>query len=492
MDGRERASPDADDGSALQRAFRRSDLTVEQLWMRYFALGGDADLIDVDAQLAGLRSLPEGQRDVLALAVNERLDELVSRQRAPYSRRIRQGRPATGPLAALVQLLDAVGSAPPEQLAGLAASAGRALGVEVALHLVDHAQRRLVRLPDGPGPAASSLGVDSTLAGRAFRSVRILSSDRDGQPRLWVPVLDGADRLGVLEVRLGDPADLYDPALREQCQWLAALLGHLVASMGPYGDLLERARRCRPLSPSAELIWQQLPALTAATRDFVLAGMLEPCYDVGGDAYDYALSERTVSVAIFDAVGHGIRAGLLAAATLAGYRSARRDGRSVYAQSSAIDDVVSATFRDSAFVTGVLAELDVASGRLRYINAGHPPPLLLRGGRVVKELAGGRRVPFGVECAGLTVGEEFLEPGDWLALYTDGITEARDAAGTWFGEARLVDFLTREIAAGHPPPETVRRLGRAVLDHQGGLLQDDASILLARWTRGGPRLTAVR
>jgi serine phosphatase RsbU (regulator of sigma subunit) len=133
----------------------------------------------------------------------------------------------------------------------------------------------------------------------------------------------------------------------------------------------------------------------------------------------------------------------------------------------------------------------VASGRLRYINAGHPPPLLLRGGRVVKELAGGRRVPFGVETAGLTVGQEYLEPGDWLALYTDGITEARDAAGDWFGEARLVDFLTREIAAGHPPPETVRRLGKAVLDHQGGLLQDDASILLARWTRGASQLAAV-
>jgi serine phosphatase RsbU (regulator of sigma subunit) len=205
---------------------------------------------------------------------------------------------------------------------------------------------------------------------------------------------------------------------------------------------------------------------------------------VGGDAYDYALSQQTVSVAIFDAVGHGIRAGLLAAATLAGYRSARRDGRSVFDQSRAIDEVISTTFPGSAFVTGVLAELDVAHGRLRYLNAGHPPPLLLRGGRLVKQLAGGRRVPFGLDVGGATVGEEILEPGDWLALYTDGITEARDAAGDWFGEERLVDFLTRAIAAGHPPPETVRRLGRAVMDHQGGLLQDDASILLARWTGG--------
>jgi serine phosphatase RsbU (regulator of sigma subunit) len=134
-------------------------------------------------------------------------------------------------------------------------------------------------------------------------------------------------------------------------------------------------------------------------------------------------------------------------------------------------------------VTGVLAELDVGSGRLRYVNAGHPLPLLLRGGRVVKELTGGRRVPFGLETAGLTVAEEMLEPGDWLALYTDGITEARNASGDWFGEARLMEFLTRAIAAGQPPPETVRRLTRAVLEHQGGMLQDDATVLLARWRR---------
>ena len=86
----------------------------------------------------------------------------------------------------------------------------------------------------------------------------------------------------------------------------------------------------------------------------------------------------------------------------------------------------------------------------------------------------------------MTIDEEVLQPGDWLALYTDGITEARDASGAWFGEERLVDFLTREIAAGQPPPETVRRLTQAVLDHQNGVLQDDASILLACWSGDPP------
>ncbi|MGY1827262.1 PP2C family protein-serine/threonine phosphatase [Blastococcus sp. SYSU DS0541] len=466
---------------ALAAGYAHAGLQLEQLWVRYFALGGTADLVEVDAYLNGLASVPGDQHDLLAHAVNERLEELVTRHRVPYTRTIRSGRPTAGPLAAVVTLLEVAGAVPPERLPALVAAAGRMLGVDVAVHRIDHEQRCLVRLGPPVAGERDRLGVDSTMAGRAFRAVQVVSSDREGRPRLWVPVLDGADRLGVLEVGVEDEAALYDPALRDQCRWLASLLGHVLASTEAYGDELERPRRTRSMSPAAELVWQQLPPLTAATESFVLAGRLEPSYDVGGDAFDYALSERTVSLGIFDAMGHGMHAGLMAAAALAGYRSARRDGRGVFDQAGAIDDVVSRCFPRSEFVTGVIGEVDLESGRLRYINAGHPAPLLLRGGRVVKELEGGRRVPFGLETASLTVGEEMLQPGDWLALHTDGITEARDSGGTWFGERRLGEFLTRAIGAGQPPAETVRRLTAAVLEHQAGLLQDDATVLLARW-----------
>ncbi|RZU31565.1 PP2C family protein-serine/threonine phosphatase [Blastococcus saxobsidens] len=467
--------------SAVTAGFSRAELTLEQLWVRYFALGGTADLTDLDAYLHGLSTLPDAQCDLLAHAVNERLDELFTRHRVPYTRAIRQNRPATGTLAALATLLEAVGDAPPERLPALVAEAGRLMDVDVSIHRIDHEQRCLVRLGSSGASGRRRLGVDSTIAGRAFRTQQVVASDREGHPCLWVPVLDGADRVGVLEVRVQHRAALHDPALREQCWSLASLLGHLLVSMEAYGDGLESPRRSRAMSPSAELLWQQLPPLTAATDSFVLAGRLEPSYDIGGDVFDYALSQQTVSLGIFDAVGHGTPAALIAAATLAAYRSARRDGRSVFDQARAIDDVVSENFPRSQFVTGLVAEVDIPSGRLRYVNAGHPSPLLFRDGRLVKELGGGRRVPFGLDTAGLTVGEEVLQPGDWLALYTDGITEARDASGAWFGEARLTEFLRRAIAGGHPPAETVRRLTSAVLEHQGGLLQDDASVLLARW-----------
>ncbi|MBM7804581.1 hypothetical protein JOD57_000418 [Geodermatophilus bullaregiensis] len=467
--------------TGLRAALRHADLTLEQLWTRYFAYGGNADLIDVEAHLAGLVRLPDADGDLLAVAVNERLDELCAARRVPYSRPLRPPRPTTGPLAALLQLLEAARTVPPDRLVPLAVRAAQVLGVEIAVHVVDHDQHRLVRLPGDGLPPTGPVAVDGTLPGRVYRSGRLLPSEAGGLPRLWVPLLDGADRVGVLEARVPDVRDLEDPGLREQCWWLASMVAHLLSSTGVYGDVLERARRSRPRSPSAELIWQQLPPLTAATDGFVLAGLLEPSSDVGGDAFDYALAEDSVSMTVLDAMGHGLGSGLMAAAVLAAARSARRDGRGIHDQARTVDEVVATTFPGSAFVTGVLAELDVASGRLRYLSAGHPAPLLLRDGRVVKELSGGRRMPFGIQTADFAVAEEVLEPGDWLALYTDGVTEARDAAGQWFGEQRLVEFLTRAAADGQPPPETARRLMRAVLEHQGGLLQDDASVLLACW-----------
>ena len=473
-------SPEEEQRRALRSALEVADLTLDQLWTRYFALGGHADLLEVEGHLQGLLSLPPGEVNVLAHAVNERLDELFTEHRVPYDPPVRRGR-ASGPFAALLRLAEAAHSAPPDRLPALVAEAGTAMGVEVTVHVADHEQRRLWPLLSSGGAAPDSLPIDGSLPGRAFQSVRPLPSEADGVRRLWLPLVDGADRMGVLEVRVGTPVELYDPGLREECRWLAELVGTLLAAMGQYGDGLERPRRTRSRSPSAELLWQLLPPLTAGSGTFVLAGMLEPAYEAGGDAFDYSLSESTVSLAAFDAMGHGLPAALLAAAAVSAYRSARRDGHGVHDQVRVIDEVVAATFPGSSFLTGVLAELDVPTGRLRYVNAGHPAPHLVRDGKVVKSLTGGRRVPFGLGTGVPTVAEESLQPGDWLALHTDGVTEARDATGAWFGEERLVGLLTREVSGGQSPPETVRRLMHAVLDHQEGLLQDDASVLLAQW-----------
>jgi hypothetical protein len=442
-------------------------------------------LTEVEAYLHGMMSLPATQCDLLAHAVNERLDELTWPHRVPYNHVADDREPTSGPLSVLVGLLDGTLLAPPERLPAIVEGACQVVGLGVVVYLVDYEQRHLMPLPGLDGGHRQPLGVDTTLPGLVFRSVRTLSALANGVRTLWVPLLDGVERLGVIGFTPDDPADVDRTGLRSQCRWIASLVGHLVVGMTKYGDALDDVRRRRRRSAAGELVWAMLPPLTAGVGQFVLSGLLEPCYEVGGDAFDYALSDTTAVLAIFDAVGHTMRSGFIAAAALAAFRGARHAGESLAEQAEAIDRTIAEQFGGGAFSTGVLAEVDLASGRLRYLNAGHPEPLVMRSGKVVKPLCGGHRMPFGLGPGPVVVAEEALQPDDWLVLHTDGVTEARDEHGDWFGQARLVDFLEREAAADRPPPETVRRLVRAVLRHQKGALQDDATVLLARWTKPG-------
>jgi hypothetical protein len=409
-------------------------------------------------------------------------DELTWRRRLAQDRDVRASLPEAGPLAALVELMRGGYLAPPDSLPFALDRAAEALDVRVLLYLVDYEETHLVPFHGTHDGGRRLLSLDGTVPGRAFRSLKTQASVSDDQPRLWVPVIDGVERLGVLEVRVTDPGDLHDSALREQCWWIAHLAGHMV--MGMTGDAVDAVRRTRPRSVAAELIWQLMPPLTAATDKVVVSGRLEPANDVGGDVFDYALSEDHAHLAIIDATGHDLGAGLGSAAALAAYRNARREGRSLFDQAEAISDVMMQQFGGETFATGVVARLDLATGRLRYVLAGHPSPLILRDGRVVKALDGGRRALFGLPASRVTVGEEHLEPGDSVVLYTDGITESRDEHGHPFGLSGLTDFLERESGTDAPLPEVVRRLTHAILRHQGGVFKDDATILVAEWIHG--------
>jgi serine phosphatase RsbU (regulator of sigma subunit) len=186
-------------------------------------------------------------------------------------------------------------------------------------------------------------------------------------------------------------------------------------------------------------------------------------------------------------MGHGLEAGLLASVAMAACRTSRRAGTDVAATAAAIDHAVSAQFGVDRFVTGVLAELELVSGRLRWSVSGHPPPLLLRNGRIVKTLLGDVAPPLGVS-GDVVVSEEMLEPADQVLFFTDGVVEARSADGEFFGVDRLVDLVTRTSASATPAPETMRRLLHAILDHQEGELQDDATIVVVEWRGPGSSL----
>ena len=84
---------------------------------------------------------------------------------------------------------------------------------------------------------------------------------------------------------------------------------------------------------------------------------------------------------------------------------------------------------------------------------------------------------------------EQLEPGDRLLLYTDGVTDIQSPAGEFFGVERLTDLLSANLVAGLPAAETMRRLVRALLEHQQGQLRDDATLLALEWLSGNEQAT---
>ena len=391
-------------------------------------------------------------------------------------------------LEPLRRLLREAHHARPEDLPEMAMRAARLLGATaVIMYVVDHQQRVLLPLGWGSAPPRGEIAVDGTLAGRAFTTVTPCTGEAGDGARLWLPLLNGAERMGLLEVVLSAAPTDGDI---DDCMTVASLLAELIVTRGLYSDTVERLRRREPMRLAAEMLRAQLPPLTFSTGHLMISGILEPCYDVGGDAFDYAVNGDVAHLALFDAAGHGsaygMRAVILASLALASYRNARRAGMDLIATYHHIDDAVR-THDRAGLITAVLAELDQRTGTLRVISAGHPSGIVIRQGRVVKVLPtptalpvalGDRRTP--------VVVEEALEPGDRLLLYTDGITEARSPQGEHFGVERLTDFAVKAVADRLPAPETARRLVHAILDYQDDRLQDDATVLLAEWLSPAP------
>ena len=393
------------------------------------------------------------------------------------------------------QLLHVSHVASPDELPGMVAAAAAAFdGEDVVICLADLQQRVLVPFR---GPSSHKhdesphvLGIDSTVAGRAFQQMQRFTQaahGRDDETRLrvWLPLIDGSERLGVLGVTLPTSAFDDEPGMRRLHRF-ASVVAELLVTKTAYGDSLVRTRRTSQMALAAEVQWSLLPPLTFVNSSVTIAGGLEPAYDVAGDSLDYAVDVGVARFAVFDGMGHGIVSAQLISLVVAAYRNARRAGQSLSETAVHIESAVNDVFRVESFATGLLCELDTTTGMLKWLSAGHHEPLLLRDGHLVRALEVEPMLPLGLN-QGLTqttvadIGNEQLQPGDMLLLYTDGVIEARSPGGEFFGQDRLIDLVARNLAAGLPAPETMRRVIHALLDHQAADLDDDATLLVVEW-----------
>jgi serine phosphatase RsbU (regulator of sigma subunit) len=314
-----------------------------------------------------------------------------------------------------------------------------------------------------------------TVYDQVLRRQRIVRRDDGAGERVLVPVTESGDALGVIDLHLPREADAQVFA---DIAAVAEALARIVIASRRHSDLMDWAQDTAPFSLAAEIQRRLLPgSYTCETDRFTVAGWLEPANAVGGDTFDYSLNRDTLHLSVTDAVGNDVNAALLASVLLGSLRNSRRRGADLASQARTANDALAAHAHVGQFVTGQLARVDLRTGAMTVVNAGHPLPLRVRDGQVY-EIDLAVDMPFGLYPGrDLQVRRLQLEPGDRVVLVTDGMLE-RNAE-----DLDLPAMLRRE-ARTHPR-ELVYLLAETVLGATGGELHDDATVLCLDW-RGGP------
>jgi Stage II sporulation protein E (SpoIIE) len=210
---------------------------------------------------------------------------------------------------------------------------------------------------------------------------------------------------------------------------------------------------------------------------------------IGGDLYEVVAAPAGVRVIIGDVQGKGLDAVETAAVVLGAFREAAHDEKSLEGVGERVQRAADRTISGEKFVTALMAEI-APDGGATVLNYGHPAPMLVRAdGRVEFPEPPAYALPLGL---GLPAGNSpqpfsvVFRPGDQMLLYTDGVTEARDAGGTFYPLGQRAALLT-----GGDPQSALEALRGDLIRHVRGPLHDDAAMLLLRYREGGATVAAA-
>lgn len=294
-----------------------------------------------------------------------------------------------------------------------------------------------------------------------------------------VPLFDNEKVLGALYADSRIPGLVFE---EEQLQ-LFTLLANMAAVKITNARLLDaessRVRMAQEFATATRIQRALLPVAPEGVPGWQFHARLETCYEVGGDLYDFhRRSDGIWVVMVGDVSGKGLGAALLMSSVLSSARVLYDTCERPLSLAHRLNDAVVRSAAPGTFVTMFLGFLDPETGKLRYVNAGHNPPLVVSGGDLRLLEVGG--VPMGVlPTYPFEEGETDLRSGDLLAAFSDGIPEAT-RGGEFFDDDRLRQALI-ELAS-----ETeIDRIGDGVVTRVAEFLageprSDDVTLLLAR------------
>ncbi|MFQ6108625.1 MAG: SpoIIE family protein phosphatase [Candidatus Aminicenantales bacterium] len=234
---------------------------------------------------------------------------------------------------------------------------------------------------------------------------------------------------------------------------LLTLLSNLAAVKIENAKLVEQAiekeKMEKELALAAQIQKDFLPKGTPSCDNFEIAGSNIPCHQVGGDYYDFIdIDSDRLGIVIADVSGKGVSASLLMASLRAALHSEIHPDYSPEEMAKKLNDFVHRSSASNCFITFFFCEMNKKTGELRFVNAGHNPPLILKKKRRVQRL----------ESCGLCLGmfpsstyevqNVTLDPGDVALLFTDGITESRNKENREFTEEKLIQIVRKHAKAG--------------------------------------------
>jgi serine phosphatase RsbU (regulator of sigma subunit) len=327
------------------------------------------------------------------------------------------------------------------------------------------------------------VSVHNSPAGRAFGSQQPYREEgRNGRTRLHLPVSVRGDRLGVLSVTLSDSdaTQWWEAELAD----VADVLGREVVVAERDTDLYLQARRRDRLTLAAEMQWQLLPGRACSRPEYELGAQLEPAYAIFGDNFDWSATADHLMLYVTNGMGEGIEASLLTNLAINALRNARRAGLSIADQAALADQAVYAHYRGQCYLSVLMFDFDLTTGRASVVDAGSPQLLRLRDG-TVERMAFDAQLPLGMFEETDYIAQDFhAEPGDRLVFVSDGVHAVASPRGEAYGEAALARAIhsTRLLPAAEVPRAVLREL----TGHRGEAMPDDDALIVCLDWHGRP------
>jgi phosphoserine phosphatase RsbU/P len=258
---------------------------------------------------------------------------------------------------------------------------------------------------------------------------------------------------------------------------LAAEAAVVIENARLYQEVVEKERVAQELRIAAQMQQQLLPPAYCLVECAELAAVTTPCRDVGGDLFDYDNVNGGLSFAIADVAGKGTSAALLTAVVQGLFAAEAETADNPAAVVSRVNRGLCRRAVASRFVTAFYGQL-TQNGALRYCNAGHNPPFLVRADDMARLDVGGTVLGL-FDSGTFDMGEEKVVPGDVLVMFSDGVTEAENHAGEEFGDDRLAACL--KGCRSRSATETLEAIQRELSAFCGtAAARDDVTLMVVK------------